>query len=61
MPSIKIVMEETNDFDPVKAADVTATMLQKDKNIDFLLAQTDPEALAAATVIRSRGSKARSA
>ncbi|HRA06581.1 MAG TPA: sugar ABC transporter substrate-binding protein [Propionicimonas sp.] len=55
VPTIKIVMEETNDFDPVKAADVTATMLQKDKNIDFMLAQTDPEALAAATVIKEQG------
>ena len=54
-PSIKIVMRETNDFDPVKAADVTQTMLQKNKNIDFLLAQTDPEALAAATVIKEQG------
>ena len=27
----------------------------KDKNIDFLLAQTDPEALAAATVIKEQG------
>lgn len=54
-PSIKIVMRETNDFDPVKAADVTQTMLQKDKSIDFMLAQTDPEALAAATVIKEQG------
>jgi ribose transport system substrate-binding protein len=53
--NIKIVMRETNDFDPVKAADVTQTMLQKDKNIDFMLAQTDPEALAAATVLKEQG------
>lgn len=52
---IQIVMEETNSFDPVKAADVTQTMLQKDKNINFMLAQTDPEALAAATVIKEQG------
>lgn len=54
-PNIQIVMEETNDFDPVKAADVTQTMLQKDSNIDFILAQTDPEALAAATVLKEQG------
>jgi ribose transport system substrate-binding protein len=54
-PNIKIVMEETNNFDPVKAADVTQTILQKDKNLDFLLAQTDPEALAAATVLKEQG------
>ncbi len=53
--NIKIVMRETNDFDPVKAADVTQTMLQKNSNIDFLLAQTDPEALAAATVLKEQG------
>lgn len=53
--NIKIVMRETNDFDPVKAADVTQTMLQKNKNIDFMLAQTDPEALAAATVLKEQG------
>lgn len=53
--NIQIVMEETNDFDPVKAADVTQTMLQKDKNLDFVLAQTDPEALAAATVMKEQG------
>lgn len=53
--NIQIVMEETNDFDPVKAADVTQTMLQKDKNLDFILAQTDPEALAAATVLKEQG------
>ncbi len=53
--NIQIVMEETNDFDPVKAADVTQTMLQKDKNLDFMLAQTDPEALAAATVMKEQG------
>lgn len=52
---IQIVMEETNSFDPVKAADVTQTMLQKDKNLNFMLAQTDPEALAAATVIKEQG------
>lgn len=54
-PSIQIVLEETNDFDPVKAADVTQTMLQKDSNLDFILAQTDPEALAVATVLREQG------
>lgn len=54
-PNIQIVMEETNDFDPVKAADVTQTMLQKDSNLDFILAQTDPEALAAATVLKEQG------
>lgn len=53
--NIEIVMEETNDFDPVKAADVTQTMLQKDSDIDFILAQTDPEALAAATVLKEQG------
>lgn len=53
--NIQIVMEETNDFDPVKAADVTQTMLQKSKDIDFILAQTDPEALAAATVLKEQG------
>jgi ribose transport system substrate-binding protein len=53
--NIKIVMEETNDFDPVKAADVTQTMLQKSKDIKFILAQTDPEALAAATVLKEQG------
>lgn len=53
--NIEIVMEETNTFDPVKAADVTQTMLQRDTNLDFMLAQTDPEALAAATVIKEQG------
>lgn len=53
--NIQIVMEETNDFDPVKAADVTQTMLQKDSNLNFILAQTDPEALAAATVLKEQG------
>lgn len=54
-PSIKIVMRETNSFDPVKAADVTQTMLQKSKDIAFMLCQTDPEALAAATVLKEQG------
>ena len=54
-PSIKIVMRETNSFDPVKAADVTQTMLQKSKDISFMLCQTDPEALAAATVLKEQG------
>lgn len=54
-PNIEIVMEETNDFDPVKAADVTQTMLQIDKDINFLLTQTDPEALAMATVLAEQG------
>lgn len=53
--NIQIVLEETNDFDPVKAADVTQTMLQKDSNLNFMLAQTDPEALAAATVLKEQG------
>lgn len=53
--NIQIVMEETNDFDPVKAADVMQTMLQKDSKLDFVLAQTDPEALAAATVLKEQG------
>jgi ribose transport system substrate-binding protein len=53
--NIQIVLEETNDFDPVKAADVTQTMLQKDKDLNFILAQTDPEALAAATVLKEQG------
>ncbi len=53
--NIQIVMEETNSFDPVKAADVTQTMLQKDSNLNFMLAQTDPEALAAATVLKEQG------
>lgn len=54
-PSIKITMRETNSFDPVKAADVTQTMLQKSKDIAFMLCQTDPEALAAATVLKEQG------
>nr|WP_300143790.1 sugar ABC transporter substrate-binding protein [Propionicimonas sp.] len=53
--NIQIVDEQTNDFDPVKAADVMQTMLQKSKDIDFVLAQTDPEALAAATVLKEQG------
>ena len=53
--NIQIVLEETNDFDPVTAADVTQTMLQKDSNLNFILAQTDPEALAVATVLKEQG------
>nr|WP_300152283.1 sugar ABC transporter substrate-binding protein [Propionicimonas sp.] len=54
-PSIKIAMREANDFDPVKAADVTQTMLQKDKNVQFFLTQEDPSALAVATVLKEQG------
>lgn len=53
--SIQIVQEETNDFDPVKAADLTQTMLLKDKNLTYIVAQSDLEALAAATVLKEQG------
>ncbi len=53
--NIQIVIEETNNFDPVKATEVTQTILQEDPDLDFILTQTDPEAVAASTVLAEQG------
>lgn len=54
-PNIQIVQNQVNDADPTKAADVTQSMLQADKNLNFILTQEDPTALAAATVLKEQG------
>lgn len=53
--NVKIIDKQSNDFDPTKAVEVTQTLLQKHPKIDVMLAQTDPEAVAAARVIKEQG------
>ncbi|WP_426225780.1 sugar ABC transporter substrate-binding protein [Pseudarthrobacter sp. DSP2-3-2b1] len=54
-PNVKIIDKQSNDFDPTKAVEVTQTLLQKHAKIDIMLAQTDPEAVAAARVVAEQG------
>jgi ribose transport system substrate-binding protein len=53
--NVKIIDKQSNDFDPTKAVEVTQTLLQKHPKVDIMLAQTDPEAVAAARVIKEQG------
>lgn len=53
--NVQIIDKQSNDFDPTKAVEVTQTLLQKHPKVDVMLAQTDPEAVAAARVIKEQG------
>jgi ribose transport system substrate-binding protein len=53
--NVQVIDKQSNDFDPTKAVEVTQTLLQKHPKIDIMLAQTDPEAVAAARVIKEQG------
>jgi ribose transport system substrate-binding protein len=54
-PSITIVEKMTNDFDPDVAVGVTRELLERHPDVDVVLTQTDPEAVAATGVVAAAG------
>lgn len=54
-PNITVLASQPDDFDATKAADVTASWLQKYSDIDFLTCHYDEMCIAAADVLAEQG------